>query len=142
MKKITTLLMAAALVTTLGLSGCKKKKTDEAAAPAKTEEPKPAEPAPAAPAAPAAGSAATPEAAPAGEIKTGVPECDEYIKLAEKYFACDKVAKDDPNRAGFADMKKMWAAGIPDSAKQASTDSCKASIKSTTESAKALGCTL
>ena len=152
MKKITSLLMAAAVATTLGLVGCKKDKKDEGATNTpKTEEPKPADPA-AGGTAPAggagtdpavAGGAAAGGAAAAGG-NTGIAECDEYIKVVDKYVSCDKIpqASRDATKQGLDTMRKGWSSGMPDDAKKAAADACKAGTDAVKQGAQALGCAL
>ena len=147
MKKITTLITAAAVSLTLGLAGCKKdKKEGEGAAAPKTEEPKKDDPAaqptgttPTTPTDPGAG------AAPAGGGgNTGIAECDEYIKVVEKYVSCDKIpqASRDATKSGLETMKKGWGPSMPDDAKKAAADACKAGTDAVKQGASAVGCAL
>jgi hypothetical protein len=151
MKKLTTLLSAVALVTTLALAGCKKdKKPEGEPAPAPTEpaktEPAKTDPAPA----PAGGSAAAPAADPAaapaagGGGSVGVAECDEYLKAVEKYAACDKLpaqAKEATLKAADT-MKQGWTANMPEEAKKAAADGCKQATDALKQSASAMQCTI
>jgi outer membrane murein-binding lipoprotein Lpp len=149
MKKITTLLSVAALVTTLGLAGCKKdKKNEEAAAPPKTEEPKTDTPKTDTPKTdtPAAGSAdqAKTDTPPAAGGSTGMPECDAYLASVEKLASCDKfpAASKDATLKGVEAMKSGWAAATTDDAKKMAGDACKTANDGMKQTAQAMGCPL
>ncbi len=151
MKKLTTLFAVAALATTIGVAGCKKKKdgegdnapkTDEAAKPddkmAKPDD-KMAKPDDKG-AAPAAGSAAAaPAAAGGGDIPQ---ECQDYKAAMEKLASCDKMpqATKDAMKQGYDAMSQGWAnaAGMPAEAKKAMADGCKQGADALMQSGKAL----
>jgi hypothetical protein len=130
MKKLATLIGTLALVSTLSLTGCKKKeeaateapKTTEPAAPAAPTEPAavaPTEPAPTAPAAPAA----------AGDMPAA---CTELKAALEKLAACaeDKApaAVKDAYKSTWTGIETSMAAATTPEAKTAVGASCQASI--------------
>ena len=158
MKKIITLCTAVALATTLGLAGCKKgdKKKDE---PAVTPNPtdtsgKPADPAmkpddttkPADPAVKPDDTAkpADPATPTDTAASTGMPECDEYLKVVETYSKCDKLtpAAKDAAIKGRDASKSTWTGTMTDDAKKTAAAGCKSTIETLKTSAQALGCTL
>ena len=147
MKKLTTLITAGAVALTLGLAGCKKDKKDEGASnQPKTEEPKKDDTAgqPAG-TTPTGTAPTTDQAAPAGGGgATGIAECDEYIKVVEKYVSCDKIpqASRDATKQGLDTMKKGWGPSMPDDAKKAAADACKAGTDAVKQGASAVGCAL
>jgi hypothetical protein len=136
MKTITTLLAIAALSTTLGLAGCKKKDStaaDPNAKPAemkkdeaKKDEAKPADP---------AAKPADPAAKPAGDLPA---ECNDYKAAIEKLASCDKLpqATRDQMKSAFDTASASWG-GMPAEAKASLKDACKAGADAVTNAAKA-----
>lgn len=139
MKKLTTLFAVIALATTLGLTGCKKKKDGE------TSADKPAEgttatgsaaaaPTPAAPAAPAATGSAAAAPAAAGDLPA---ECNEYKAAIEKLSTCDKMPQQarDALKQAYDQASAGWA-NLPAEAKANLATACKAGADAVTTSAK------
>lgn len=118
--------------------------------------PAPAEPAPEA----APQNEAPPETPPVAEdpaedaerpttietIATGLPACDEYFVLMQRYLACDKIPQEtrDASRQGIEAMKQSWGdiANLPPDVKQQTNDACMAANDALRQGATALGCTL
>jgi hypothetical protein len=147
MKNLTTLLAIAALTTTLGLAGCKKKKADDTAAqPAaaeKTNEMKPDDKAAAKPdnAAPAAGADQAKPAEGAAPTAAGgdLPkECQDYKAAIEKLASCDKLpqATRDSLKQAYDTTSAGWA-NLPAEAKANLASSCKTAADAVMQSAKA-----
>jgi hypothetical protein len=145
MKKLVSLIGTLALVSTLSLTGCKKK---EEAAPAATEAPKTTEPAavdpaaakPADPAAaPAADPAAAPAAAPAGDLPA---ECTDYKAALEKLATCDKLpaASKDAFKNAWTGIETSLTAATTPEAKAAVGQACKAGADGVKQAATAAGC--
>jgi hypothetical protein len=130
MKKVT----GTVLVCLIFAAGCGQKVAETPAATAPTTS--------------ASASATTAPAASADS--TGVPECDSYLKAAEKYLACNKVpqaARDAQAQATQAMKNGMsaWANMPPDQrkmAQDAAKTSCAQGLASLKQSATAIGCSV
>ena len=98
--------------------------------------------------APAPATAPATPPATANASSTGVPECDSYLKAAEKYLACNKVpqaARDAQAQATQAMKNGMsaWASMPADQRKMAQESaktSCAQGLASLKQSASAIGC--
>jgi hypothetical protein len=137
MNKLVTLIGTLALVSTLSLTGCKKK--DEAA-PAGTEAPKTTEPAAADPAAvKPADPAPAAAAAPAGDLPA---ECSDYKAALEKLAACDKLpaASKDAFKNAWTGIETSLTASTTPEAKSAVGQACKAGADGVKQAATAAGC--
>ena len=144
MKKLVSLIGTLALVSTLSLTGCKKK---EEAAPAATEAPKTTEPAavdPAAakPADPAAVPAADPAAAPVAAAGDLPAECADYKAALEKLGACDKLpaASKDAYKTAWTGIETSLTGATTPEAKAAVGQACKAGADGVKQAATAVGC--
>lgn len=79
---------------------------------------------------------------------TGVPECDSYLAVVEKYMACEKVpqAARDAQKQARDQMRSSWAnwSGLPeDSRKMAQANAataCSTALSSLKVAASASGC--
>ena len=91
---------------------------------------------------PAASVGAAPATARPGG--TGIAECDAYIAIVERYVVCDKIpqASRDAVRQGLDQMKAGWNPGMPDDAKKAAADACRAGTDAVKQGATAIGCPL
>ena len=95
-----------------------------------------------------ASAAATTTPATTNASSTGVPECDSYLKAAEKYLACNKVpqAARDAQAQATQTMKNgmsQWASLPPDARKMAQDSaktSCSQGLAALKQSATAIGC--
>ena len=144
MKKLVSLIGTLALVSTLSLTGCKKK---EEAAPAATEAPKTTEPAavdPAAakPADPAAAPAVDPAAAPVAAAGDLPAECADYKAALEKLGACDKLpaASKDAYKTAWTGIETSLTGATTPEAKAAVGQACKAGADGVKQAATAVGC--
>jgi hypothetical protein len=133
MKKLSIVFAIFALATTLGVTGCKKKKEEAPATDpaAKTTDPAGSAAAPTPTPDPAAGSAAAPAdpAAPAAAAGDLPAECNDYKAMIDKLATCDKLPQQsrDALKQGYDAMSASWAnaATMPAEAKKAMGDSCK-----------------
>jgi hypothetical protein len=81
-----------------------------------------------------------------GAIDTGVPECDVYLKLFDRYMACDKIpqATKDASKEAIEAQKEGYASlkDAPADAKKAAADGCRQASDALKQAASALGCSL
>ena len=77
---------------------------------------------------------------------TGLPDCDRYLQVIERYLQCPKVpqAARDAARQGIDAMKQGWAdmSGVPDEARRAANDACRQAVDAVRQGASAMGCSL
>jgi hypothetical protein len=145
MNKLVSLIGTLALVSTLSLTGCKKK---EEATPATTEAPKTTEPAAMDPAAKPADPAATPTpaadpaAAPAAAAGDLPAECADYKAALEKLGACDKLpaASKDAYKTAWTGVETSLTGATTPEAKAAVGQACKAGADGVKQAATAVGC--
>lgn len=76
--------------------------------------------------------------------KSGIDECDQYIEITEWYMTCDAIpqAARDGMKQGMDAMQAAWAdnQNLPDEARQAMADGCRAAVDAIRQSAAAMGC--
>ncbi|MCE9572667.1 MAG: DUF5339 domain-containing protein [Deltaproteobacteria bacterium] len=83
-----------------------------------------------------------------GDSLTGVAECDRFLDLQDRYFACDKVPQQakDAMKQAMDQQKQAWAMlrdpNVPEEAKRAAADGCKQGGDALRQSAAAMGCSL
>jgi hypothetical protein len=113
------------------------------------DEPAPTEPAKEEPAAAPTEPAKEEAAAPPAEgtaAGTGLPSCDEYVALVEKYMACDKIPQEtrDATKQGIDAMKQGWGdiGALPEETRKQMDDGCKQGVDALKQGASALGCAL
>jgi hypothetical protein len=79
-------------------------------------------------------------------VLTGIPMCDEYVRLMQSYLRCDKVpqAARDAAKQGLDAMTEAWGqmSGMPDDAKQAANEACQQAGDALKQGAAAMGCSL
>lgn len=77
---------------------------------------------------------------------SGIPWCDEYIRMVERYMRCDKIPQQarDGVKQGIDAMKQSWGdfTNLPEEAKRATDDACKQAVDALKQGATAMGCTL
>jgi hypothetical protein len=77
---------------------------------------------------------------------SGLPECDVYVHLMNRWLECDKVpqAARDGARQGLDAMNAGWGnvSEMPEEVKQAANDACKQASDALKQGANAMGCPL
>ena len=77
---------------------------------------------------------------------TGVPECDDFLVMQERYFDCDKVPAQakDAMRQSMDQQEQAWSMlkdpNVPIEAKHAAADGCRQGTDALQQSATAMGC--
>ncbi|MCE9572668.1 MAG: hypothetical protein K8W52_05885 [Deltaproteobacteria bacterium] len=78
----------------------------------------------------------------------GVRACDRFLVLQDRYFACDKVPQQakDAMKQSMDQQEQAWSMlkdpGIPEEAKRAAGDGCRAGADALIQSAAVMGCSL
>ncbi len=76
--------------------------------------------------------------------RSGIAECDQYIEITEWYMECDAIpqAARDGMKQGMDAMQQAWAdnQNLPDEARSAMADGCRAAVDAIKQSAAAMGC--
>ncbi|HUQ02569.1 MAG TPA: hypothetical protein VM261_08750 [Kofleriaceae bacterium] len=77
---------------------------------------------------------------------TGMPACDEYLRVMEGYLACDQFpqAARDSTRASVDQMRQAWAdmANLPPDVRRTAEDACKQATDAMRQAGQAMGCDL
>jgi hypothetical protein len=75
---------------------------------------------------------------------SGIPECDEYIALMERYVMCDQIPHSmrDSTRDSIRDMTDAWKsmAGMDDETRRMAGDACRQAVTSIRSAADSMGC--
>lgn len=75
---------------------------------------------------------------------SGIPACDEYIALMERYVRCDQVPHSmrDSTRDSIRDMAAAWKsmAGMDAETRRMAGDACREAVDSIRQAADSLGC--
>jgi hypothetical protein len=82
----------------------------------------------------------------AGGGPTGMPACDEYLALVERYLNCDQfpqAARDSTRQATDA-MRQAWRdmANMPPDVRRTADDACKQASDAMRQAGQAMGCDL
>jgi hypothetical protein len=77
---------------------------------------------------------------------TGMPACDEYLALVERYLECDQFpqAARDSTRQSVDAMRQAWAdmANLPPDVRRTAEDACKQATDAMRQAGQAMGCDL
>jgi hypothetical protein len=77
---------------------------------------------------------------------TGMPACDEYLELVERYLNCDQFpqAARDSTRQATDQMRQAWRdmANMPPDARRTAEDACKQASDAMRQAGQAMGCDL
>lgn len=77
---------------------------------------------------------------------SGIPECDEYIALMERYVMCDQIPHSmrDSTRDSIRDMTDAWRsmAAMDDETRRMAGDACRQALTSIRQAADSMGCHL
>jgi hypothetical protein len=77
---------------------------------------------------------------------TGMPACDEYLVLVERYLECDQFpqAARDSTRQSVDAMRQAWAdmANLPPDVRRTAEDACKQATDAMRQAGQAMGCDL
>ena len=75
---------------------------------------------------------------------SGIPECDEYIAVMERYVMCDQIPHGmrDSTRDSIRDMTEAWKsmAGMDDETRRMAGDACRQAVDSIRQAADSMGC--
>lgn len=75
---------------------------------------------------------------------SGIPECDEYIAVMEKYVMCDQIPSSmrDSTRDSIREMADAWRsmAGMDDETRRMAGDACRQAVTSIRSAADSMGC--
>jgi hypothetical protein len=75
---------------------------------------------------------------------SGIPECDEYIALMERYVMCDQIPHSmrDSTRDSIRDMTEAWKsmAGMDAETRRMAGDACRQAVTSIRDAASSMGC--
>lgn len=93
-------------------------------------------------------SRAAPDAAPDAGVTqvTGMPACDEYLALVERYLQCSQFpqAARDSTRQATDQMRQAWAdmANLPPDVRRTADDACRQATDAMRQAGQAMGCDL
>ena len=77
---------------------------------------------------------------------TGMPACDEYLRLVESYLDCDQFpqAARDSTRQATDQMRQAWSdlANMPPDVRRTAEDACKQASDAMRQAGQAMGCDL
>lgn len=77
---------------------------------------------------------------------TGMPACDEYLILVERYMQCDQFPQSarDSTRQAVDQMRQSWRdmGNLPPDVRRTAEDGCKQVTEATRQAAQAMGCDL
>jgi hypothetical protein len=77
---------------------------------------------------------------------TGMPACDEYLELVERYLSCDQFpqAARDSTRQATDQMRQAWRdmANMPPDVRRTAEDACKQASDAMRQAGQAMGCDL
>lgn len=77
---------------------------------------------------------------------TGMPACDEYLDLVERYLECDQFpqAAKDSTRQATDQMRQAWRdmANMPPDVRRTAEDACKQATDAMRQAGQAMGCDL